>query len=623
MQSSGLNSDGSHRSSHGADNNHNSTRTRPHSPYTNDSYFPSHSLAAGSLSGESSHPPPPFSHHYASKQTTLPLPSGSLEGEQDGRRRSYDDGVRPLDVLLKQNSYNSSQTSLSSVKSITPTVDTLSIDTSNRAKRRSINPGLSISPADINAAGQSSSAALSPRSEKSYSQRVSYSAPTPPYSESTSATSPLHEQFQQPSASSSQNNNYQSYSNGALPEKGPHLFPRSRSPSIIAYEGHDHTVVLPPQPSGSNAALQSPPPYTFVRPLPTPGRSDSGRWRSGGLSPTTGAPSYEDHSRPGTPSRQASVSSLSIDHRRSGSGARSSSPVYHSDISRGVEGGTDTEPAVGPTVKPEGHSPPVPPPKDARTETSLSSEGDMSTMSQSGSGSDELSELPSIEQTSRATFIAPALPPIRFSMNANDFSDMLNSVGGSHPTLEALAKLSPPSSIQASATPTPMQDTVSTPSSDTTVFPHSSAPSIERSDAEVISKHHDFTRTTPDTPSQLMEKRTSNSSQSERSQQASSPSTSLDSTSSTRITLTGPGSSVATVLRHDSTDAVTRRLREMVQDVKEHGTSHLQLETEFAETILETLESRKKEITGLKSKVDGMKVSNVSFLMCVYIYISM
>ncbi|KAL6300918.1 hypothetical protein BKA93DRAFT_828624 [Sparassis latifolia] len=43
-----------------------------------------------------------------------------------------------------------------------------------------------------------------------------------------------------------------------------------------------------------------------------------------------------------------------------------------------------------------------------------------------------------VKRTSHATFIAPALPPIRIAMGGTDFSDLFKSVGGDVPKLDQL-----------------------------------------------------------------------------------------------------------------------------------------------------------------------------------------
>jgi hypothetical protein len=77
--------------------------------------------------------------------------------------------------------------------------------------------------------------------------------------------------------------------------------------------------------------------------------------------------------------------------------------------------------------------PPAPPPKgndrlDVQS-PAFSEDPDASGISQQDA-LDDMSESSPVERTSHATFIAPALPPIRFSLNTADFAELLNSVQG-------------------------------------------------------------------------------------------------------------------------------------------------------------------------------------------------
>jgi hypothetical protein len=81
---------------------------------------------------------------------------------------------------------------------------------------------------------------------------------------------------------------------------------------------------------------------------------------------------------------------------------------------------------------------------------------DHSVISQTNSadGSDEQLESSPVEGTSHSTFIAPALPPIRFSMNSSNFSDLLGAVGGpSFRAFQGLADISEGGSSAVSPTP--------------------------------------------------------------------------------------------------------------------------------------------------------------------------
>ena len=222
----------------------------------------------------------------------------------------------------------------------------------------------------------------------------------------------------------------------------------------------------------------------------------------GRSSPTLGPPnghtirgqkSFDNGSRGGPLPRDHRLSSNSNSEgsrQAIGSRSRPTSDTRRADVPHSVESGTDTEAeredsasehqlsgsiGVGP--------PPVPPPKDSGENTQPkeleldNSGGDADAdVGKNAEGAHSLEEMEEIEgaqeSTSIATFIAPALPPIRFSMTGADFSDMLKNVGGmpSLKSLDHLAKLTEEGSISIPSTPPPTAvDLPVTPSSDVTV----------------------------------------------------------------------------------------------------------------------------------------------------------
>ncbi|KAG5221342.1 signal transducer [Salix suchowensis] len=81
-----------------------------------------------------SRPPP-------NKNNTLPIPPLS-NGDKSLRRKSYDDGVRPLDILFRQNAAGSPEGHDKQPVTTVAEGAGLNLPTSRRDKRRSINPGL-------------------------------------------------------------------------------------------------------------------------------------------------------------------------------------------------------------------------------------------------------------------------------------------------------------------------------------------------------------------------------------------------------------------------------------------------------------------------------------------------
>jgi len=120
------------------------------------------------------------------------------------------------------------------------------------------------------------------------------------------------------------------------------------------------------------------------------------------------------------------------------------------DVPHDIERGTETDGDANESMQNDGSDiPPALPPKRLKTQDSTISTTDIdldfSAVSQSSAdGSDELLESSTVQRTSHATFIAPALPPIRFSMTGADFADIIGPAGSNPPSkaMEQLAKLS-------------------------------------------------------------------------------------------------------------------------------------------------------------------------------------
>jgi hypothetical protein len=156
--------------------------------------------------------------------------------------------------------------------------------------------------------------------------------------------------------------------------------------------------------------------------------------------------------------------------------SRSISPAHRIDVPQNIESETDTEAendndAQRSQIRES--ELPVPPPKDNKDILVESSDTDLDmSLSQIDNGSDDTESSP-VQQVSHSTFIAPALPPIRFSMNTADFSELFSSVGGlpSIKSMDHLAKLSEEIHGKCSPPPTASFETNLTPTSNTTVIP--------------------------------------------------------------------------------------------------------------------------------------------------------
>ncbi len=282
-------------------------------------------------------------------------------------------------------------------------------------------------------------------------------------------------------------------------------------------------------------------------------------WTSGSLSPI--GPHYSSNrssfaSRPTSPSR-------------------SPSPAHHADVPKGVDSDTDAETSDTTHVLA-----PAPPPKDekhskalhAYTPSEMSLDPDMTT----GDLSEYVVDGSPVERTSHSTFIAPALPPIRFSMNNADFSELLDSVNGL-PVLKSpdnQTKKSKESQGNVPSTPPPTAVPMSIPK----------PPSGERLSAMSTGMEEQVNPTMTLTPVQD------------------------DATDSTVVIDQSPEVNKVQTAKQSELDNILRRLRESINSAKDRGASQVQVDINFADTVIELLESRDTAFFQLKTKLDGMNV---------------
>ncbi|KAL4249530.1 hypothetical protein ABKN59_007206 [Abortiporus biennis] len=433
----------------------------------------------------------PQQDHLRAATSPIPSRSDTLDVPRDRssktlqKRRSYDD--RPLNLLLKDaSSTTPSEPASNGSELLVPG------GTSRKEKRRSINPAVAMS---FNSG--TSSARSSP---------IATSFPSHPLgrSDSTQSTnrvnSPLREMFPIDRTLSPPPIN--SHLNGGLVVTGPQStdqaggsINRSRSASASAspVNGELHAPGRP----------QVRPSLTLDRvPTRTSSRGDHANvhehshpaFASDGRR-TPG--SAEGHSSPVANGAPSLKSQRSFDDRKIARNSTSSlgfgqtielpartnsgptSPSHRADVPRGVESGTDTE-AEGEDMIIAGYQdddshdlPPLPPPKE-----DIKDDHSDSGMLDSEDISSEMSheESSPVERTSHATFIAPALPPIRFSMSGADFSDLLKSVnGGQTLKMEQLAEMpehgqKPPSQTAKDSSVQSSTTKVSTPTSEITII---------------------------------------------------------------------------------------------------------------------------------------------------------
>lgn len=218
------------------------------------------------------------------------------------------------------------------------------------------------------------------------------------------------------------------------------------------------------------------------------------------------------------------------------------------------------------------------------------------------SGSEEILESPPVERTPHYTFIAPALPPIRFSLNAGDFSQLFNGANG-------------PLDLR------PMEDAARRADRDSSPSPNNTLPRTNgyiNGDA-LLGTQKDLLTLTPRLstmplgPSSThrpapassigpaIQKGTENQKEplNNESMETRTPTTS--------ITVTEPNAAAATLQFHPP-DLVQQRFKEVLQDARDREANQLKLDRVFAEAILDAMENRGEETNNLKAHLDGFKV---------------
>ena len=70
----------------------------------------------------------------------------------------------------------------------------------------------------------------------------------------------------------------------------------------------------------------------------------------------------------------------------------------------------------------------------------------------------------------------------------------------------------------------------------------------------------------------------------------------------------------------DSSDLVSRRLKEALTDATERGSDYVKLDKSFIEAILTSLEQKNKQVTEISNKLDGMKVMSLVWIASLDLY---
>ncbi|KAG2043371.1 hypothetical protein BDR03DRAFT_989680 [Suillus americanus] len=560
------------------------------------------------------------------------------------RRKSYDDGVRPLNVLFAKKGH-AEKDSLDQPSLGVPNV------TSRSEKRRSINPGLALDYKNFSR--PPTTAGLSLPEQMIRSQTLPANR-----SDSPVAPSPSKPLFSD-SFSSRRASNISLLRDNASGSTIYHSPPSSPAPGPLE---NGRATPDSRMRSMSHEPLQTQSAPQYTRPT-TQLRRISPNWEK-----VSTRPDSQNHARnPAnglhtqqvdgrlSPSGPSSERTLRIDNAPSSSISDRSgvvtptSPSHRADVPHGIESGTDTDAEGDGSRKSTDDSPPPTvlappvPPKEHRAkaranELKLDIDPDASAISHVDSNSDESSP---VERTSVATFIAPALlPPIRFSMTGSDFSDFLRSVGGmpslksldqiaegddsrkdeSLPSPAAVSSANGKSQSSGSAASVdringakdPRERTISTASQqphDHQRDPSNSSQSLDAEAKDLLSNlPHDF----------LSRGRSASDSHYPSLHGHGVRHERLDSNASldpnARIVVTSPDSTISTPVSSDSYDLVIRRLHEIVDDASEHGYQQLKLDKNFVWTIITSMKQRRIEYVELKYKYDGTKRASHQYI---------
>lgn len=542
-------------------------------------------------------------------------PTSAMDGTSlMQRRKSYDDGVRPLNVLMAQNGVIQDKRDVDKLPASSLGVPG---QTSRADRRRSINPGLTLQ--------------LNDTPPNSAPPEMIRSQTLPVRSDSPAAPSPSKTYFDDSIVRRSSNTSLlRDNASGSTIYHSP-----SSSPAILengsttAEPVRTRSASHDPQ-STFSTTRPTTPLRSAPRPVVTlerlPQRSHSLRRPNGADGPQGTNGHLSSTMPPSVPPRLDGSNSersspLGWNGDRVGA-MRPTSPSHRVDVPHGVESGTDTEAessnerASEDVINTPLDSPPRPPPKPRPEPLKLNIDPDVSAASQLD-GSDESSP---VERTSIATFIAPALPPIRFSMSGADFSDFLKSVGGM-PSLKSLDEIAQqeeaPSKSPTSINTLIPQDNASKSSSDVGSVvagnPATSSNSVPSSSADDVVA----TDTMPNMTHRLL------SGQGAPKRERHNSNASLDiipsagPPSSTRITVTSPtGDLVPPPCTNETHDLVVRRLQEALADANARGSQQLRFEKAFVEIILISLEQRHREYLELRDKYEGTKVLPAHRFLC-------
>lgn len=586
----------------------------------------SHSHSLNPADSRTSFQAPPSDGSVAGKSYLSPLSAGDSKNVQ--RRKSYDDGVRPLNFLFgKKSSNHDAKNPIDKSQNLGLSIPNGS--TNGGEKRRSTNPGLAITTS------------MAPEMVRSHTVPVQVvNSPVTP--------SPSRPLFDASSSRRASNNSslrdtasistvYHSPSSSPTPTESGRGTPDSVRIRTISHDPQSAPSSARPGTPLRNAlhldgAVRTDGLGNVSRSLDS-SNNYSVNGRLSPIAPSGGRPARFDGANSGLSSPLSWADRSGV--------VPPASPSHTADVPHSIESGTDTEaetdyernPDTTPAPTPK--SPPVVPPKEFKSKPrpsnlnleNVGTDPDVSVVSQLD-GSEESSP---VERTSVATFIAPALPPIRFSMSGSDFSEFLKSVGGI-PPLKSLDQISEGAkdgaenislandriAMQSGHQSGPERST----SSQYTTQPVNvsdmkseilSTIPPETKDKSEVSDAHEFPARDHAASESLSPSLASDSGAPERIRLTSNASLNVLS-SAAQITLTTPESTTPTPVSSEPYEVVLQRLQELLADTNEKGSSQLRLNKSFMETIMSAMEQRHVEYHDLKSHYDGTKRASQQYM---------
>ncbi|RPD57622.1 RhoGAP-domain-containing protein [Lentinus tigrinus ALCF2SS1-7] len=542
-----------------------------------------------------------------SKMETLSVP---MDGTSNGRldkRKSFDAGIRPLNVLRTV----ASSASLNLNNNGAPTDYKRSLS--------NVTP-----PINTNIRGQDSS--------RPYSPLRDYFSPEPgTYTDSDyqgSPISPPNGRGEPAAAGRARSASSSAYMSDTGSTRGP---PARPTLNLDRMPARSTSLAIPT----SFEALEAESPSNLVldrSPLRSPQNRPSNLSLNGS--------NFNSQREPWDDVRHSALSGVEFELQRPGSVPPS--PSHFVDVPHNIESGTDTEAESeengygGSRSSEDSHDrPPSLPPKEppprlgSRRPNDLRVDVTQRSVTPANAGESEgTPESSPVERTSHATFIAPALPPIRISMGSADFSDLIRMAGQSSAVGKAdLSKLK----LDLTLTPPDSAGAPTTPKSDITVLGsadnHATDETPMKRGATGVDRNG---ATSPESPSSYdymnglrrpndrERARVDPPARSEtpplllgRRRDVVDPNTSGRGTpvnganGVARITVTAPG---------DGVEVLRRRLQDAVSASSDPASGKVVLDASFVQSILGMLDQQQNESSDLKRNLDGMKRASKQYM---------